>query len=325
MEIVLATYPWAYFTPGGGEIQIEMLNKYLEKKDITIHKFDNWNPQTKPNIYHFFSCMGGSLDFCNYLKSINKKLIVSASLWITKDTVHNYNIDQIKSQLLISDRIIVNSKKEKDLLSEVFAIEKSKFRVVHNGFEPDLLKYRDKQFKKSSKIPLDWEDYILCLANIEPRKNQKILIEACKLNNKKLILVGHIRDKDYFRSLELDNNNSVIYYGAVKNHSNEFFSLILNAKCFVLASKLETPGLAALEAAALGIPIIVTSEGCAKEYFGNIDTYYDGKRGDVKELSNLIKRVFLNQTSGIVKFDQIKKFSWDKCIEKQIDVYEEFI
>ena len=92
MEIVLATYPWAYFTPGGGEIQIEMLNKYLEKKDITIHKFDNWNPQTKPNIYHFFSCMGGSLDFCNYLKSINKKLIVSASLWITKDTAHNYNI-----------------------------------------------------------------------------------------------------------------------------------------------------------------------------------------------------------------------------------------
>ena len=325
MEIVLATYPWAYFTPGGGEIQIEMLNKYLEKKDITIHKFDNWNPQTKPNIYHFFSCMGGSLDFCNYLKSINKKLIVSASLWITKDTVHNYNIDQIKSQLLISDRIIVNSKKEKDLLSEVFAIEKSKFRVVHNGFEPDLLKYRDKQFKKSSKIPLDWQDYILCLANIEPRKNQKILIEACKLNNKKLVLVGHIRDKDYFRSLELDSNDSVIYYGSVGNHTSEFFSLLLNAKCFILPSTLETPGLAALEAAALGIPIIVTSEGCAKEYFGRIDTYYDGKKGDVKELSDLITKVFINQTSGLVNFDQIKNFSWDKCVDNQILIYEELM
>ena len=325
MEIVLATYPWAYFTPGGGEIQIEMLNKYLKKKNITIHKFDNWNPQTKPNIYHFFSCMGGSIDFCNYLKSINKKLIISASLWITKDTLHNYNIDQIKSQLLIADRIIVNSKQEKYSLSDVFQIEKSKFRVVNNGFEPDLFKYRDKKFKKSSKIPSDWQDYILCLANIEPRKNQKILIEACKLNKKKLILVGHIRDKDYFRSLELDNNNSVIYYGSVKNHSYEFFSLILNAKCFVLASKLETPGLAALEAAALGIPIIITSEGCTKEYFGGINTYYDGKKGDVKELSDLIKRVFINQTLGIVKFDQIKDFSWDKCVQNQIDIYEELI
>ena len=141
MEIVLATYPWAYFTPGGGEIQIEMLNKYLKKKDINIHKFDTWSPQLKPNIYHFFSCMGGSIDFCTYLKSIDKKLIVSSSLWITEDNLHNYNIDQIKSQLLISDRIIVNSKKEKNLLSEVLKIKKSKFRVVYNGFEPDLLKY----------------------------------------------------------------------------------------------------------------------------------------------------------------------------------------
>ena len=241
------------------------------------------------------------------------------------DEFFHYNIDQIKSQLLISDRIIVNSKKEKNLLSEVFKIEKSKFRVVYNGFEPDLLNYRGKKFKKSSKIPINWKDYVLCLANIEPRKNQKILIEACKLNNKKLVLVGHIRDKDYFRSLELDKNNSVIYYGSVENHSYEFFSLLLNAKCFVLASTLETPGLAALEAAALGVPIIVTSEGCAKEYFGGIDSYYDGKIGDVKELSNLITKVFRNPILGTVKINQIEKFTWSNCIDDQILVYEELM
>tara|TARA_B100000963_G_scaffold113592_1_gene98887 strand:- start:3921 stop:4898 length:978 start_codon:yes stop_codon:yes gene_type:complete len=323
MEIVLATYPWAYFTPGGGEIQIEMLCKYLKKKGIMIHKFDSWQPQKETKIYHFFSCMGGSIDFCNYLKSIDKKLIISASLWITQDTLYKYDIDQIKSQLLIADRIIVNSEKEEDVLSNVLDIKKSKFRVVHNGFEPDLLNYRDINFKKSYKIPQDWDEYVLCLANIEPRKNQKILIEACNLSKKKLILVGHIRDKDYFRSLELEYNNSVIYYGPVKNHSYEYFSILLNAKCFALASTLETPGLAALEAAALGIPIIITSEGCAKEYFGNIDTYYDGKKGNIKELSDLINKVFINQTSGFVKLNQIKKFSWDKCIDNQIHIYEE--
>ena len=325
MEVVLATYPWAYFTPGGGEIQIEMLNKYLTKKNIDIHKFDTWSPQIEPDIFHFFSCMGGSFDFCNYLKNIEKKLIISASLWITKDTLQNYNYNQIKSQLLIADRIIVNSNKEKDLLSEVFQIEKSQFRVVYNGFEPDLLTYKEKQFDRSSEIPHDWEDYILCLANIEPRKNQKILIEACRLSKKKLVLVGHIRDKGYFRSLELDSNNSVYYYGSVENHSLEFFKLLLNATCFILPSTLETPGLAALEAAALGIPIIVTSEGCAQEYFGEIDTYYDGKKGDVKELSDLISKVFINPILGSVKLDQIQKFSWDKCVDNQILVYEELM
>ena len=151
MEIVLATYPWAYFTPGGGEIQIEMLNKYLEKKDITIHKFDTWNPQTKPNIYHFFSCMGGSLDFCNYLKNINKKLIVSASLWITKDTVHNYNIDQIKSQLLISDRIIVNSKKEKDLFESINNIG-AKSIIKWIGYNPSDKKINEIKYNFSDLL-----------------------------------------------------------------------------------------------------------------------------------------------------------------------------
>ena len=325
MEIVLATYPWAYFTPGGGEIQIEMLNKYIKKKDITIHRFNNWNPQIKPDIYHFFSCMGGSFDFCNYLKSIKKKLVISASLWITKDTLQNYNYDQIKSQLVLADRIVVNSIKEKDLLSKVFQIEESQFRVVYNGFEPDLLEYRDKRFKRSSKVPSHWEEYVLCIANIEPRKNQKILIEACRLSKNKLILVGHIRDKEYFNTLELDDNNEVFFYGSVENHSLEFFNLLLNAKCFILPSTLETPGLAALEAAALGIPIIVTSEGCAKEYFGSIDTYYDGKKGDIKELSNLISKVFINPNLGSVKLDQIQKFTWDKCVDNQILVYEELM
>ena len=129
MEIALATYPWAYFTPGGGEIQIEMLQKYLKKKDINVYKFNSWQPKKNTNIYHFFSCMGGSIDFCHYLKSIEKKLIISASLWITKDTLHMYDIGQIKSQLLLGDRIIVNSKKEKDLLSDIFGIDKSKFRA----------------------------------------------------------------------------------------------------------------------------------------------------------------------------------------------------
>ena len=324
MEISLATYPWAYFTPGGGEIQIEMLYKYLKKRDINVNKFDSWNPKIKTNIYHFFSCMGGSIDFCNFLKSSDKKLIISSSLWITKDTMQNYDIGQIKSQLLIADRIIVNSEKEKDLLSDIFEIDKSNFRVVYNGFEPDLLQYRDKKFNKSHKIPVDWKDYILCIANIETRKNQHLLIEATKLSKKKLVLVGHIREKDYFNSLEIDND-SVFYYGSVDNHSSEFFSLLLNAKCFVLPSTLETPGLAALEAASLGIPIIVTSEGCTKEYFGGIDSYYDGKRGDVKELSDLINKVFLNPILGSVNLNQIKKFTWSNCIDNQILVYEELM
>ena len=103
------------------------------------------------------------------------------------------------------------------------------------------------------------------------------------------------------------------------------FSLSNSWIVFVLPSTLETPGLAALEAAALGIPIIITSEGCTKEYFGSIETYYDGKKGDIMELAKLIDKIFINPSLGIVNFDQIKKFSWDKCIDNQILIYEELL
>ena len=56
---------------------------------------------------------------------------------------------------------------------------------------------------------------------------------------------------------------------------NQFISLF--KYCRFTTSKLETPGLAALEAAALGVPLIITSSS-PREYFGQIDTYYNGNQ-----------------------------------------------
>ncbi len=58
MEIALATYPWAYFTPGGGEVQIEMLHKYLNKKNINAYKFNSWKPKKKNEYLSFFFMYG---------------------------------------------------------------------------------------------------------------------------------------------------------------------------------------------------------------------------------------------------------------------------
>lgn len=325
MKISFCTYPWAFFTPGGGEIQINKLYKYIKQYNPSINKFDIWNPQIDADVYHFFSCMGGSIHFCNYIKSIKKKLVISTSLWITKDKLCNYNINEIKSQLNLADLIVVNSEKEKYLLSNILEIDEMKFRVIYNGFESDLIKYRDKEISLHSRIPPNWTNkYIFCLANIEKRKNQDILIKACRKNSFKLVLAGYIRELDYYKSLEIDNNPEVIYFGPLENSSEEFIGLFKNCKCFVLPSTLETPGLAALEAAALGTPIIVTKEGSAQEYFGDISTYYDGKKANVEILAELIKKTFKNPDSGIVSENQIKKFTWEKCARSQLNMYEEF-
>ena len=85
MKIALATYPWAYFTPGGGEIQVEKLFEELRIKDIDVQKLTMESQMS--DIY--FSCMC-LVDFCNYLK-YQKKLL----------TVYHYGYQKIKSLIIL--------------------------------------------------------------------------------------------------------------------------------------------------------------------------------------------------------------------------------
>ena len=46
---VFLTFPWAFVTPGGGEMQILKYKEYLKKKGIFAEMFNLWLPQIKPN------------------------------------------------------------------------------------------------------------------------------------------------------------------------------------------------------------------------------------------------------------------------------------
>tara|TARA_Y200000002_G_C22630533_1_gene642291 strand:- start:87 stop:1067 length:981 start_codon:yes stop_codon:yes gene_type:complete len=326
MSVVFSTYPWAYFTPGGGEFQIEKLFNAINKKDFIIERYNQWNPQKDVKIHHFFSCIGGSYHFCNYLKEEGKKLVISPSLWITKDTANQYAIEEIRSQLLLADLLVVNSEIEKITLSEVLSISIDKFKVVNNGFDSELADFKNDEFPLIKELPASWRNnYFYCLGNIEQRKNQNILIEAAKLLGFNLVLAGHIRQKNYYEKLRIKDYSNIKYLGPIEHNSYKYRSLFKNAKAFILPSTLETPGLAALEAAAFGLPIIVTKEGSAKEYFGDIKTYFDGKKADISELCELINLINKSPEKGIVKEDIISQYNWNKIAEDQINIYKKLI
>ena len=326
MSVVFSTYPWAYFTPGGGEYQIDKLFNAIKKTNFIIERFNQWNPQKDANVHHFFSCIGGSYHFCNYLKDIGKKLVISPSLWITQDTAYQYPIEEIRSQLSLADLLVVNSEIEKNTLSDVLSLSIDKFQVVNNGFDAELLDIKNEEFPFINELPKSWRNnYFYCLANIEERKNQHILIEAFNKLGYNLVLAGHVRQKEYFEKLRIKEYSNIRFLGPIKHNSFKYRSLYKNAKAFILPSTLETPGLAALEAVAFGLPIIVTKEGSAKEYFGNIETYYDGKKADVSELCELINLLNELPKKGIVKEEIIHQYKWTKVALDQIDIYKSLI
>ena len=87
--------------------------------------------------------------------------------------------------------------------------------------------------------------------------------------DKKLVLIGHIRDPKYAEEVFTEGGEQVIHIGTLPHGSELHRSAYAACEVFCLPSTLETPGLAALEAAACGAKMVVTEEGATKEYFGD--------------------------------------------------------
>jgi glycosyltransferase involved in cell wall biosynthesis len=317
MKVLFITYPMAFHTPGGGEIQLLAYKKYLEENGIQVDLFDPWNPNFLDyDLVHFFSVIGGSVHLCNFIKNLGIPLAITSSLWITEETKHLYPVGEIRHQLSLADIIIGNSDIECDNMSKVLDLPREKFKTVYNGVEDIFFEKVDgKIFRKHFNIN---DDFVLNVGNIEPRKNQLNLAKAMKfIQNKKLVLIGHIRDKEYGKKIFEELGDQLIYIEYLKNDDKLLRSAFSACDVFCLPSTLETPGLAALEALACGCKVVVTQEGATKEYFKeevsycNPDSFFD-----IKEKLSLNKENRVHQK-------QIRNFVWRKVIKRLIKIYEE--
>lgn len=322
MKVMFATYPMAFHTPGGGEMQLLAYQKHLPAYGINVNLFNLWDPQfLTHHIVHFFSCIGGSTHLCAFVKELGLPLVISASLWITEKNKHNYPIDDIRNQLTLADKIITNSVMESNNLSTVLNLPDEKFVTVYNGIDTHFLTPTDANiFRKHFNIN---DRFILNVGNIEPRKNQLQLIKAIQpLNNTKLVLIGHVRNHDYLQKILSAGNNQVIYLGPIEHDSILLRSAYAACDVFALPSKLETPGLAALEAAAQGAKLVLTNEGSCSEYFGNNAIFVDPL--SVSSIQDgLIQALSTSYT--IKPFFTISEYAWTNTVKTLAQIYHSVI
>lgn len=321
MKLLFNTYPMAFHTPGGGEVQLMQYRKHLLGHDVEVTLLDLWAPQFKSHdIVHFFSCMSGSLHFCSFVKSIGMPLLVSPNLWITEETKGNYPFDEIRLMFVLSDRVVCNSDAECDLLATVFNIEREKFVTVYNGIDRQFLVATDPGIFRSARGIEG--PFVLNVANIEPRKNQLNMIRALKAHPElTLVLVGHIRDAEYAKRCIEEGGDQLKYLGPLAHDSDELRSAYTACSVFALPSTLETPGLAALEAFACGAPVVVTGEGCTREYFGDGARYVD--HGDIAGIGNAIAESASRRKTFLPTMVASANYTWDKVVEHLVDVYGE--
>ncbi len=242
--------------------------------------------------------------------------------YIGKKGILGYTIEKLASKM--PNKIIAVSEHTKNKLISTLKVKKEKIITIPNGID-----IKNIQKIKSSKKQEDKSD-IIYAGRLLDYKNVDFLIKSIAIIKKsnpsiKLIIIGDGPEKQNLINLtkSLDLNNNIIFKGFIENY-NEVLSLIKSSKVFISASTREGFGITAIEANALGIPVITVShkDNAIK------DLIKEGKNGFItnlneKDIASKIK-IGLKQYKSMKKDceEEAKQYDWSKIIEKLEEVYK---
>lgn len=319
MKIFYYSYPWAMHVAGGGERQMMAYRHHLARYGVEVELFDMWQPVFEPStIFHCFAVMPGVIELCDFAKRQGMKVVVSPNLWITPETKERYPCHYIQSVFELADAIVVNSSMEIRALSGVLGVAESKFHIVYNAAEADFL-VPENPLLFTERFGIKGP-FVLNVANVEPRKNQLEFLEVLRAERPdlKCIVVGGIRDHDYAQACRDIAGDQLKIIDPLPYASPFLRSALHGCEFFAMPSLLETPSIAAIEAAASGCKVLLTREGSTTEYFGDSVTYVTpGSKGKMAEAIREVGRSSSEKSTWVAR----NGYMWPKVIPSLLDVY----
>lgn len=264
----------AVLSPSNGIVsQALTWQKGLERLGHEVVLIDMWqkNDWASFDIIHFYGYSVYMRDLVNGLVRINPNIVMSPILdpfysinrlklyarWGSSKlglTNPYYVMSSIKNKIKL---FLVRSEYEKEYMVKGFGVKADNCVVVP-------LSYNVTSINK----PVKREPFCLHISLLmDDRKNVKRLIQAAIKYQFKLILGGRIHNEQDLKTLNswIGNNKNIEYRGYLS--TEEQMTLYSTAKVFALPSTNEGVGIVALEAAAMGCDIVITSLGGPKEYY----------------------------------------------------------
>lgn len=225
-----------------------------------------------------------------------------------------------------SSKIIVPSESTKKDLVKFYGVDNSKINIIYHGV--DSSKYQAASIKRQDKKSFD----ILFVGRLEKRKNLVSLIKAFKLFKKsyklqstsyRLILVGKkgFGFEEIKKTIQRSSfKKDIILKDYISESEKD--ELYKNADLFVLPSFYEGFGLPILEAMNYGVPVICSNTSSLPEVAGDAALLINPN--NIQEITEAMNKVFNDDSlrnKMIEKgFENVKRFSWEKCAKETVDV-----
>ena len=230
----------------------------------------------------------------------------------------------IRKSCLWASRIIAVSENTKKDLMRVYSVPIDKIKVIYEGvnenFRSEILNDKIK-----AKHQLLDTKYLLFIGRLEERKNINGIISAFETLKEqyhiphKLILAGRFGygEKLICHRLSAGKfSKDITCLGFVSDE--EKWALLDEADIFLFATFYEGFGLPILEAQQLGVPVVASSTSSLPEVGAEAAVYCDPSEPvSIAEAIYAIIKDPARRKELIEKgYENVKRFSWDKCAEE---------
>jgi len=337
MKIYLATYQAIRLNQGGPTFKVEAMHKALQELDVDVEIFDGWNTiPDKGNLVHLFNASQSTYPLAMNLKPYGVKYVVNPIFFsnhkaaklqayrklekpfkkIFKRSFSDY--DFTASVCREAEYVLPNTIAEGDLLVNGLDVKRDKVKVIHNGVEKRFSEADPTYFYKHFGL----KDFVLYVGHLGPiRKNGMNIIKALGNLNHPAVIIADAWQDEAGRACveEIKKYKNILYLNWV-NHDDELLeSAYAACHTFILPTRYETPGRAALEAGLAGANIVITPHGGTKDYFQDYALYPNPH--DVNSITKDIIRSLDKPKTDVLKKHIMKNFIWEVIAKKSIEIY----
>ena len=318
------------FAHGGLQVQIERTKEALGSLGVEVDWFRWWEPRQGGDLIHFWSVAG-----TGYLQAAQQ-----AGIPVVMTTPFSATCNRPVTRLRLQGAVVQSVLKlpfartvigqlswpafnlcarnvvgleiERQVLEIVYAVPPARISTVPLGLSDTYL---------TAGPGRRTESHLICVGTIVEWKNSVGLAGYAKAAKVPVLFVGKpYRESDpYWLKFKSLVDDRLVKYHPHVDSEVEMVRLLQAARGFVLFSSYENWCLAAHEAAACGLPLLLPDQKWARERFGDDALYLAPPPGDLSNVQRL--RSFYDQAPQLPA-PKIRLFSWREVAGELMGIYE---
>jgi glycosyltransferase involved in cell wall biosynthesis len=310
---------------GGAQVQIGQTKAALEQIGVETAFLEWWNEEQTGDILHHFGAVPVEMirqarkkgwkvvntillsETCNRPRSalLLRRVLIRAAMAAPLTQTFQLHWHSFR----LCDRVLVSLEAEKQILVRSYGVQERAVRKVPLGLR--------EAFLKAGPGPRTG-DYLISHGTIAPVKNSVELARLALEARVPVLFVGKpfAEGDSYWEEFRRLVDNKYVRHQPHVASEVEMIGLLQRARGFVLKSRFENWSLAAHEAAACGLPLLLPDLPWSRERFGPQASYFP-RKGPSQAAA---LRSFYEQSPGAPP-PKVRLYSWNEVAEIVRDAY----